>query len=102
MVNHSNRYLKKCDINDINLVIGNGAEQVRKATEDRKCYLFYTGRAAWNRSCYCMCQGLFKGQGWNCGCIHGRCSFDYRGNGKKFFRFHEEGKHKATILNSPS
>lgn len=35
MINQVVDTLRKCDINDIDLVIGNGAEEVRKSTESR-------------------------------------------------------------------
>jgi len=98
MVNQVIDTLKKCDINDINLVIGNGAEQVRKATEDRNVtYSIQEEQLGTGHALLCA-KDFLKDKDGIVAVFTGDAPLITEETVKSFFRFHEEGKHKATIL----
>ena len=51
MVKHVIDSLRKAGIEDVNVIVGKGAELVKERTSDRNVYLFTTGRTIRNRSC---------------------------------------------------
>jgi bifunctional UDP-N-acetylglucosamine pyrophosphorylase / glucosamine-1-phosphate N-acetyltransferase len=98
MVNQVIDTLKKCDINDINLVIGNGAEQVRKATEDRNItYSIQEEQLGTGHALMCA-KDFLKDKDGVVAVFTGDAPLITEETVKSFFEFHEEGKYKATIL----
>ena len=61
MVNHVIDTLRKAEINDINLIIGKGADLVKIKTENRESIIFITRRSTRNRTCSEMCYRFLKG-----------------------------------------
>ncbi|WMJ80249.1 bifunctional UDP-N-acetylglucosamine diphosphorylase/glucosamine-1-phosphate N-acetyltransferase GlmU [Clostridium sp. MB40-C1] len=100
MVNHVIDTLKKCDIEDINVVIGNGAEEVKKATEDRTVYYsLQTEQLGTGHALICS-KDFFKDKKGILTVFTGDAPLITEESVKKLMEFHVKGNYKATILTS--
>ncbi|MCY6485701.1 bifunctional UDP-N-acetylglucosamine diphosphorylase/glucosamine-1-phosphate N-acetyltransferase GlmU [Clostridium aestuarii] len=98
MVNHVIDTLKSCDMNEINLVIGNGAEEVKKATESRNIsYSIQKEQLGTGHALMCAKQFLQDKNGLIT-VFTGDAPLITEETVKKLINFHINGQYKATIL----
>lgn len=100
MVNHVVDILKQSEIEDINLIIGNGAEQVKEATESRKVsYSMQEEQLGTGHAVICAKEFL-KGKKGTVAIFTGDAPLISKETVIKFIKFHEKEQNKATILTS--
>ncbi|KGM97146.1 bifunctional N-acetylglucosamine-1-phosphate uridyltransferase/glucosamine-1-phosphate acetyltransferase [Clostridium novyi A str. 4552] len=98
MVNQVIDTLRKSDIEDIDLVIGNGAEEVKKATEDR-CVLYSIQEEQLGTGHALMCAKEFlQRKDGVVAVFTGDAPLITSATVKDFIEFHNKGEYKATIL----
>lgn len=98
MVNQVVDTLRKCDINDIDLVIGNGAEEVRKSTESRGvAYSIQEEQLGTGHALMCA-KSFLQGKDGVVAVFTGDAPLITEDTVKRFIEFHENGQYKATIL----
>ncbi|MCY6960322.1 bifunctional UDP-N-acetylglucosamine diphosphorylase/glucosamine-1-phosphate N-acetyltransferase GlmU [Clostridium brassicae] len=100
LVNHVIDTLKNCDIKDINVVIGNGAEEVKRATENRNVYYsLQTEQLGTGHALICS-KDFFKDKKGILTVFTGDAPLITEESVKKLMEFHVKGNYKATILTS--
>lgn len=100
MVNHVIDTLRKCAINDIDVVIGNGAEQVKKFTQNRQVtYSVQEEQLGTGHAVMC-CEEFLKNKKGIVTIFTGDAPLITEESIKKLIDFHSNGEYKATILTS--
>lgn len=100
MVNHVIDTLRKCAINDIDVVIGNGAEQVKKFTQNRQVtYSVQEEQLGTGHAVMC-CEEFLKNKKGIVTIFTGDAPLITEESIKKLIDFHNNGEYKATILTS--
>ncbi|KEI00720.1 bifunctional UDP-N-acetylglucosamine diphosphorylase/glucosamine-1-phosphate N-acetyltransferase GlmU [Clostridium botulinum] len=98
MVNQVIDTLRKSDIQDIDLVIGNGAEEVKKATEDRKVmYSIQSEQLGTGHALMCA-KDFLEGKDGVVAVFTGDAPLITSKTVKDLIEFHNKGEFKATIL----
>src|SRR3712207_177789 len=100
MVNQVIDTLRKSDIQDIDLVIGNGAEEVKKATEDRNVmYSIQSEQLGTGHALMCA-RDFLEGKDGVVAVFTGDAPLITSKTVKDLIEFHNKGEFKATILTS--
>ncbi|OOB75520.1 bifunctional N-acetylglucosamine-1-phosphate uridyltransferase/glucosamine-1-phosphate acetyltransferase [Clostridium haemolyticum] len=100
MVNQVIDTLRKSDIQDIDLVIGNGAEEVKKATEDRNVmYSIQSEQLGTGHALMCA-KDFLEGKDGVVAVFTGDAPLITSKTVKDLIEFHNKGEFKATILTS--
>lgn len=100
MVNHVIDTLKNSGIEDIDVVIGKGADQVKEATESRRVsYSLQNEQLGTGHAVMC-CEDFLKGKKGTVAIFTGDAPLITRKTIKNMVDFHNEGKFYATILTS--
>lgn len=98
MINQVVDTLRKCDIKDVNIVIGNGAEEVRKATEDRQVtYSKQEEQLGTGHALMCA-ESFLQDKDGVVAVFTGDAPLITEDTVKSFLEFHKRGDYKATIL----
>ncbi|AEB74827.1 bifunctional N-acetylglucosamine-1-phosphate uridyltransferase/glucosamine-1-phosphate acetyltransferase [Clostridium botulinum] len=98
MINQVIDTLRKSDIQDIDLVIGNGAEEVKKATEDRKVmYSIQSEQLGTGHALMCA-KDFLEGKDGVVAVFTGDAPLITSKTVKDLIEFHNKGEFKATIL----
>ncbi|NEU05689.1 bifunctional UDP-N-acetylglucosamine diphosphorylase/glucosamine-1-phosphate N-acetyltransferase GlmU [Clostridium sp. ATCC 25772] len=100
MINHVIDTLRKCDIEDIDVVIGNGAEKVKAGTESRKVqYSVQKEQLGTGHAVMCA-EDFLKGKKGTVAIFVGDGPLITKTTVEKLFSYHEENQYSATILTS--
>lgn len=100
MVNQVIDTIKKCDIEDVNLIIGNGAEEVEKATKDRNItYSIQEEQLGTGHALKCS-RNFLEGKVGVVAVFTGDAPLITESTVKKFIKYHIDNGFKATILTS--
>jgi len=100
MVNQVIDTIKKCDIEDVNLIIGNGAEEVEKATKDRNItYSIQEEQLGTGHALKCS-RNFLEGKVGVVAVFTGDAPLITEATVRKFIKFHINNGFKATILTS--
>lgn len=100
MVNQVIDVIKKSDINDINIVIGNGAEEVKKATQNENVsYSFQEKQLGTGHALLCSSEFLENKTGF-VAIFTGDAPLITSETIKKLFDFAQDGAYNAVILTS--
>lgn len=100
MVNHVIDIMRKSDIEDVNVIIGNGAEKVKNGTACRNVtYSLQEKQLGTGHAVICAKDFLSNKKG-NVAIFTGDAPLISEETVKTFIKFHEEGNYKATILTS--
>lgn len=98
MINQVIDTLKNCDIDDIDLVIGNGSEQVKKATQDRIVTYSIQEKQLGTGHALMSAKSFLNGKNGIVAVFTGDAPLITEDTVRNFLKFHEEGNYKATIL----
>ncbi|MBC2580894.1 bifunctional UDP-N-acetylglucosamine diphosphorylase/glucosamine-1-phosphate N-acetyltransferase GlmU [Clostridium sp. DJ247] len=100
MVNVVIDTIRKAEINDINVVVGRGAEEVKEATRDRNvCYSFQDKQLGTGHAVICA-KDFLKGKSGSVVIFTGDAPLITEETIKKLTEFHIDNNCKATILTS--
>lgn len=100
MVNHVIDILRSADIEDINVIVGRGAELVKKGTESRNVsYSFQREQLGTGHAVMC-CREFLKDKKGTVAVFTGDAPLITTETVSRFIKYHEEGGYKATILTS--
>ena len=100
MVNHVIDTLRKAEINDVNLIIGKGAELVKAKTEDRKVsYSLQEEQLGTGHAVKCALDFL-KGKEGTVAVLCGDAPLITEETIKRLFEEHNQNNNKATLLSS--
>lgn len=100
MINHVIDVMRKADFQDVNVVIGKGADQVKDATRDRNVtYSFQSEQLGTGHAVMCT-KDFLKDKDGIVAIFAGDAPLISENTVKKFIDFHKEGKYKATLLTS--
>lgn len=100
MVNHVIDTIKRSDIEDIDLVIGNKAEEVKKSTENKDVtFSFQKDQLGTGHAVMCAKEFLSDKSG-TVAIFTGDAPLITENTVRKFVSFHENNNYKATILTS--
>lgn len=100
MINHVIDTIKSAGIKNINLVIGKSAERVKEGTKDRKvAYSFQNTQLGTGHAVMCAKEFLQDKKG-TVAIFVGDGPLITKEMVEKLFKFHEDGKFKATIITS--
>lgn len=98
MINQIIDTLRKSSIDDINLVIGNGAEEVKKQTENRQVtYSIQEEQLGTGHALMCA-KSFLQDKNGIVAVFSGDAPLITEDTVRKFFKFHKEGEYTATIL----
>lgn len=98
MVNHVIDTLRKCDIDDIDVVIGNGAEEVKKATKTRNInYSIQEEQLGTGHALMCS-KNFLQDKNGVVAVFTGDAPLISEETVQKLIEFHKSGEYKATIL----
>ncbi|MDF2502955.1 bifunctional UDP-N-acetylglucosamine diphosphorylase/glucosamine-1-phosphate N-acetyltransferase GlmU [Clostridium sp.] len=100
MINHVIDVMRKADFQDVNVVIGKGADQVKDATRDRNVtYSFQSEQLGTGHAVMCT-KDFLKDKDGIVAIFAGDAPLISENTVKKFIDFHKKGKYKATLLTS--
>lgn len=100
MVNHVIDILRKSDLDDVNVIVGRSAEEVKAATENRKVsYSLQEKQLGTGHAVMCAADFL-KGKKGSVAVFTGDAPLITEETVRKLISFHEDNKYKATILTS--
>lgn len=100
MVNHVIDNLKSAGIQDINLVVGKGADKVKEGTKDRKItYSFQDKQLGTGHAAMCAQEFLSNKKG-TVAIFVGDGPLITKQMVEKLFEFHTDGEYKATVITS--
>ncbi|MGL4731762.1 MAG: bifunctional UDP-N-acetylglucosamine diphosphorylase/glucosamine-1-phosphate N-acetyltransferase GlmU [Clostridium sp.] len=100
MINHVIDTLRKCDIQDINIVIGKSAEKVKDGTEGRNVkYSLQTEQLGTGHAVMCA-EDFLKDKKGTVAIFVGDGPLITESTVEKLFNYHEQGEYSATILTS--
>jgi bifunctional UDP-N-acetylglucosamine pyrophosphorylase/glucosamine-1-phosphate N-acetyltransferase len=100
MVNHVIDTMRKSKIDDVNVIVGKGAEQVKKATEDRNVsYSFQDKQLGTGHAVKCASDFL-QGKKGIVAIFTGDAPLIKKESVEKLLAVHEEGNYSAVILTS--
>ncbi|MCY6371978.1 bifunctional UDP-N-acetylglucosamine diphosphorylase/glucosamine-1-phosphate N-acetyltransferase GlmU [Clostridium ganghwense] len=98
MVNHVIDTLKRCDIDDIDVIIGNGAEEVKKSTQNRNVsYSIQKEQLGTGHALMCS-KDFLKNKEGVVAVFTGDAPLIREETVQKLIEFHKNGDYKATIL----
>lgn len=98
MINHVIDAVKQAGIDDINVVIGNKAEQVKKATEDRNVKYSYQNEQLGTGHAVMCCEEFLKNKKGTVAIFTGDAPLIKPETIKKLIKYHEANNFDATIL----
>lgn len=98
MVNQVVDTLRRCDIEDINIIIGNGAEEVKKATENRQVTFSLQEEQLGTGHALMCAKNFLNGKDGIVAVFTGDAPLITEETVKKFIEFHIKKQFKATVL----
>lgn len=100
MVNHVIDLMRKSDVNDVNVIIGKGAQQLKNATATRNVsYSFQNDQLGTGHAVMCA-RDYLKGKDGTVIILNGDAPLMTKDTIKKCIKFHEQGNFKATLITS--
>lgn len=100
MVNIVIDVIKKAEINDINVIIGRGADAVKEATKEREVTYSLQDKQLGTGHAVMCAREFLDGKKGTVAIFTGDAPLITEETVKKLLSFHEEGNYKATILTS--
>lgn len=100
MINHVIDVMRKADFQDVNVIIGKGADQVKAATKDRNITYSFQGEQLGTGHAVMCAKDFLKDKDGIVAIFAGDAPLISDETVKKFIKFHEQGKYKATLLTS--
>ncbi len=100
MINHVIDNIRSCNIEDVNVVIGKGAEKVRKGTESRNIYYSVQEEQLGTGHAVMCAEEFLKGKTGSVAIFVGDGPLITEGTVNNLVNYHEEGNYNATILTS--
>jgi len=100
MINHVIDNIRSCNIEDVNVVIGKGAEKVRKGTESRNIYYSVQEEQLGTGHAVMCAEEFLKGKTGSVAIFVGDGPLITEGTVNNLVNYHEKGNYNATILTS--